>query len=321
MKLKLSFLNILLIVLVLLVSTSVFAFWGGSESNSDIKEDEKNINEVILNNDGLIFRINSEASTVSEFINEQGISVSDNDSITPSVEAKIFSGSRIIILRAKKITITADGEEIESYTLHKIIKNAILENSLVLSDVDIVHPSRSSLVHNGIEIKITRVNIEEKIVKKDIDFKIISKEDNKLGWRDKKIEQKGEKGIREIKYEITYHNGKEINREILESNIIKEPINEVVIQGTYVKLGKAHKGDASYYASSWGTMNASRSILKGGYAKVTNLDNGKSIIVKINDYGPLSSGRIIDLAYASFAKIGDPGQGILHNVKVEEVLN
>ncbi|HDH07539.1 MAG TPA: DUF348 domain-containing protein, partial [Candidatus Moranbacteria bacterium] len=172
MKLKLSFLNILLIVLVLLVSTSVFAFWGGSESNSDIKEDEKNINEVILNNDGLIFRINSEASTVSEFINEQGISVSDNDSITPSVEAKIFSGSRIIILRAKKITITADGEEIESYTLHKIIKNAILENSLVLSDVDIVHPSRSSLVHNGIEIKITRVNIEEKIVKKDIDFKI-----------------------------------------------------------------------------------------------------------------------------------------------------
>ena len=216
MKLKLSFLNILLIVLVLLVSTSVFAFWGGSESNSDIKEDEKNINEVILNNDGLIFRINSEASTVSEFINEQGISVSDNDSITPSVEAKIFSGSRIIILRAKKITITADGEEIESYTLHKIIKNAILENSLVLSDVDIVHPSRSSLVHDGIEIKITRVNIEEKIVKKDIDFKIISKEDNKLGWRDKKIEQKGEKGIREIKYEITYHNGKEINREILE---------------------------------------------------------------------------------------------------------
>lgn len=39
------------------------------------------------------------------------------------------------------------------------------------------------------------------------------------------------------------------------------------------------------------------------YAEVTNLDNGKKVIVKINDRGPFHEGRIIDLSYAAAAKL------------------
>jgi len=38
--------------------------------------------------------------------------------------------------------------------------------------------------------------------------------------------------------------------------------------------------------------------------KVTNLNNGKSVIVRINDRGPFVKGRIIDLSYAAAKKIG-----------------
>lgn len=40
------------------------------------------------------------------------------------------------------------------------------------------------------------------------------------------------------------------------------------------------------------------------YAKVTNLDNGRSMIVKINDRGPFHEDRIIDLSYAAAVKLG-----------------
>ena len=45
------------------------------------------------------------------------------------------------------------------------------------------------------------------------------------------------------------------------------------------------------------------------YVKVTNLDNKKSTIVRINDRGPFAKGRIIDLSYASAKDIGmvEPG--------------
>ena len=40
------------------------------------------------------------------------------------------------------------------------------------------------------------------------------------------------------------------------------------------------------------------------YARVTNLDNGRSVIVRINDRGPFVANRIIDLSYAAAAKLG-----------------
>lgn len=48
------------------------------------------------------------------------------------------------------------------------------------------------------------------------------------------------------------------------------------------------------------------------YAKVTNLGNGKSVVVRVNDRGPFLRGRIIDLSYAAAYKLGIIGQGTGH---------
>ena len=45
------------------------------------------------------------------------------------------------------------------------------------------------------------------------------------------------------------------------------------------------------------------------YAKVTNLDNNKSIIIKINDRGPFHENRIVDLSYAAASKLGVLAKG------------
>jgi rare lipoprotein A len=43
--------------------------------------------------------------------------------------------------------------------------------------------------------------------------------------------------------------------------------------------------------------------------RVTNPDNGKSVIVRINDRGPYVDGRCLDLSRAAFAAIASVGQG------------
>ena len=45
------------------------------------------------------------------------------------------------------------------------------------------------------------------------------------------------------------------------------------------------------------------------YARVTNLRNGKSVIVKINDRGPFVDNRVIDLSYAAASKLDMLGSG------------
>jgi rare lipoprotein A len=52
--------------------------------------------------------------------------------------------------------------------------------------------------------------------------------------------------------------------------------------------------------------------------KVTNLENGKSVVVKVNDRGPYVRGRIIDLSYAAAKKIGMLEDGVA-KVKIEIV--
>ncbi|MEO8170542.1 MAG: septal ring lytic transglycosylase RlpA family protein [Oxalobacteraceae bacterium] len=55
------------------------------------------------------------------------------------------------------------------------------------------------------------------------------------------------------------------------------------------------------------------------YARVTNLDNGNQVIVRVNDRGPFHSSRIIDLSYTAALKLGylDKGSG---NLEVERLL-
>ena len=45
------------------------------------------------------------------------------------------------------------------------------------------------------------------------------------------------------------------------------------------------------------------------FARVTNLDNGKSVVVRVNDRGPFHEGRVIDLSYAAAVKLGITQRG------------
>lgn len=82
--------------------------------------------------------------------------------------------------------------------------------------------------------------------------------------------------------------------------------------------GYDERGIASYYGSKFhGYMTsdfekydmyqfsaASKVLPLPSYARVTNLANGRSVIVRINDRGPFAQNRIIDLSYAAAVRIG-----------------
>ncbi|MEC5147807.1 septal ring lytic transglycosylase RlpA family protein [Chitinophaga sp. 212800010-3] len=89
-------------------------------------------------------------------------------------------------------------------------------------------------------------------------------------------------------------------------------------------------GKASYYADSFdGRKTASgevfrqrrltaahRSLPFGTKVTVTNVSNGRSVKVRINDRGPFVTGRIIDLSHRAAAKLGMLNTGVA-NVEVK----
>lgn len=63
---------------------------------------------------------------------------------------------------------------------------------------------------------------------------------------------------------------------------------------------------------------AHRTLPFGTKVKVTNTKNGKSVIVKINDRGPHSKSRVLDLSKSAFNEIGSINSGVL-DVEMEVI--
>ena len=87
--------------------------------------------------------------------------------------------------------------------------------------------------------------------------------------------------------------------------------------------GYVEQGTASYYGSKFHgrrTSNqevydmyafsaAHKSLPLPSFARVTNLDNGRSVVVRVNDRGPFHEGRVIDLSYAAAVKLDIVARG------------
>ncbi len=63
---------------------------------------------------------------------------------------------------------------------------------------------------------------------------------------------------------------------------------------------------------------AHRSLPLNCYVKVTNKNNGKSVIVKVNDRGPFHGKRVMDLSYGAAKQLGITSKGV-GNVSIERV--
>ncbi|ACX96104.1 septal ring lytic transglycosylase RlpA family protein [Halothiobacillus neapolitanus] len=105
------------------------------------------------------------------------------------------------------------------------------------------------------------------------------------------------------------------------------PSSYSVLGRTYHVLGSNDGYDAQGVASWYGpnfqskptssgerynmyAMTAAHKTLRiPSYVLVTNMENGKQVVVRVNDRGPFVSNRIIDLSYAAAKKIGMIGRG------------
>ncbi len=109
-----------------------------------------------------------------------------------------------------------------------------------------------------------------------------------------------------------------------------------VLGKTYVPIQESKNyvasGTASWYGTKfhgqntangevydlYGMSAAHKTLPLPSYVKVTNLDNNRSVILRVNDRGPFYSDRIIDLSYAAAKKLGYAETGTAR-VKVEGI--
>jgi rare lipoprotein A (peptidoglycan hydrolase) len=111
-----------------------------------------------------------------------------------------------------------------------------------------------------------------------------------------------------------------------------QPKPDTVVRNKTVRKAKPQVGTASWYGKAFHGRQtasgetydmfqftaASRELPLGTLAKVTNLRNGRWVIVKVNDRGPYVGNRIMDVSYGAAQMLNFRAKGI-ERVKIEVI--
>lgn len=100
----------------------------------------------------------------------------------------------------------------------------------------------------------------------------------------------------------------------------REPTRERGVASWYGRKFHGQRTASGETYDMFAMTAAHKTLPIPSYARVTNVRNGKSVVVRINDRGPFHGNRIIDLSYAAAQRIGIVEQGSA-TVEVERLVS
>ncbi|MBP5427511.1 MAG: G5 domain-containing protein [Clostridiales bacterium] len=189
---------------------------------------------TILDNDK-VTKVSTKIKTVGELMDDIGLKLGEYDVLDfdSSTKLRKLPEGKIKITRALPVLIKVDGNSHALMTTKATIKEVLEEDNVKLEQFDFVRGhSLNDCITEGINIDLVRVTKKEEVKMEKVPFKSRKKENINLDRLISRVIQKGVPGEREITYQITYHDGKEVSRDIEKNVITKKPVDEITEVGT-----------------------------------------------------------------------------------------
>ncbi len=186
----------------------------------------------IYDNDTLAADFHAIFTDEETLLKKSGLTLGEADETILSEE-----GSRIVlkILRAFPVTIEADGKEHSLMMTGGTVADALKKAGLTAGTEDLLSAEPEAALESGMKIRLDRVTAEEITVTESIDFDTKRVETDQLYAGDTKIKQKGAEGKLKKTYRVTYVNGEESDRELIDSEVLQEPTDKIILVGTKAK--------------------------------------------------------------------------------------
>mgnify|MGYP000477544781 FL=1 len=250
---------------------------------------------------------------------------------------------------AKDVTVTIGGKT-QKITAVGTVADALKAAKVEVDSSDAVNPGLGTPLSDGMKITLTMVDQKSQKRRVAVPFSTKKVEDSSLSKGEIKVITKGVNGINEETWTVVFKDGKKVSEKKVSSKVVNAPVTQVVKVGTKTASSSSpstrsssasHRSTASQssdpvtsgttclastYGEGDGTAGgptasgetfdpsaftaASKTLPLGSTIRVTNVSNGRTVTVRINDRGPYVGGRCLDLSTAAMNAIA-PGQGLV----------
>lgn len=256
--------------------------------------------------------------TVTGVLADAGVVLHPRDVVDPAPAERVRGGAVIQVRRAVPVSISVDGQALETMTAQLTPEAIVLEAGVELGPDDRIEPVAGfgpGKPEPGCTLRVVRVRKDYETRLWRIPCRVYRREDDSLPLGITRVLEKGRDGVEEVVLCTTYEDDKQVSRKITERRAVKEPIAETVLVGTsgqvsrggeIISFRKAMVMTATAYY--WGPECTGK--WADGYT-YTGLKATKGVIAVDPKVIPLGTRVYVD-GYG-FAIAGDVGSAIKGN--------
>ncbi len=190
--------------------------------------------EVKVDYRGQVITVECTEGTVADAIKKAGITLTGAEEITPPADTPLTPSMEIKLSAHCGATVTIGGEteiyNVTSGTVEDLLRDLGVE----ITEEDVVYPSLSDVIYDGIEIVVQRVEYKEETVVESIDYGYVSKETSDMLTGTSKITQYGIEGEKTVVSRNKYVNGELAESVVISEEVTREPVDQIKLIGTGV---------------------------------------------------------------------------------------
>jgi peptidoglycan-N-acetylglucosamine deacetylase len=181
-------------------------------------------------------RITAVLATVGDVLDAAGMTdlLDGVARIHPPPTRPVQHGDVVRVRFPVPVTVVADGGEVTVATFGRDVAAALRDAHVTLGDDDLVAPGVHSALVGPSRVVVRRVVFVDDTEELALPHDVIRRETDELPDGETRVDREGRDGLRIDRWRVTLIDGEEVERELVERRVEREPTDRVVLSGTYV---------------------------------------------------------------------------------------
>jgi 3D (Asp-Asp-Asp) domain-containing protein len=187
---------------------------------------------VYVSVDGQTQSYRSFQQTVADVLQESKIPVGPGDRVTPALDAKVWTGIQISIVRAVPLTVTVGGSRREVRLPATTVAEALSLMNVVVRSQDRVSPELSAALVPGMGITVVRRDARTWVERSPMPFAVQTVLDGNVLKGQQVVRAPGQPGLQDRIIRTEYADGRAVATQTLAEEVVKEPVPRIIAIGT-----------------------------------------------------------------------------------------
>ena len=207
--------------------------------------------------------------TVKDALEKAGVNLSCDESLSFDLNDSVFPDMDISVLPLVMVKINSGNDSDQYFVPQCSVIDALRYLNIDVSSEDILNVDLLAEIYDGMEITLNKVEYVEETVEEEVPFNTLYKKSDLIENNEQKITSKGKNGVNKVTYRKMIVDGKEVSKDVIDTVVISEPVDEIIVTGNNSQERKSESKDVPKSSDLGSSTSSGSTVLRGSATAYT----------------------------------------------------